>query len=67
MDVTTRFERSYLRDSSALMLILRFPWVSFDPVLRESTGVDTPALITDVKCIGLWESGRKELLDYTGS
>lgn len=51
-----------LRDGSFAEM-LKLASVSCEPVVCEATGLDTPALIADVKVIGLWESGRNTLLN----
>lgn len=51
-----------MRDRSFAEM-LKLASVSCEPVVCEATGLDTPALIADVKVIGLWEYGRNTLLN----
>lgn len=47
-----------VRDNGAEMLKLAFSHVSSEPVFRAAEGLYTPALIADLKIVGLRESGR---------
>lgn len=55
--------RDDLRNNGAQMSVLIYPYVSCEPVLRESEDLHAPALVKDLKIVGLWETGKERFLD----
>lgn len=53
-------------DNGAQMIKLIYPYNSCEPVIRETEGLNTPALVRDLKIlvVGLWETGKNGFLDY---
>lgn len=48
-----------LKDNGAQMSDLVYLSISCEPVLRESEGLHAPALVTELKIVGLCETGRR--------
>uniref|UniRef100_A0A8D8SFY5 Uncharacterized protein n=2 Tax=Cacopsylla melanoneura TaxID=428564 RepID=A0A8D8SFY5_9HEMI len=59
-----KYGHDNLCDDGAQLAKLAFQCVNREPVIQEADGIHTPALIADVKIVGLWENGRTAFLDY---
>lgn len=51
------------RDNGAQMS--KYLSISCEPVICEAEGLHTPALVGDLKIVGLWEAGKNGFLDYS--
>lgn len=60
-----KFGHDNIRDDGAMLAKMVFNNVTSEPILQQADDVNhIPALIADVKIVGLWESGRSAFLDY---